>query len=69
LKRKLELKFDNLYFDKMKKITKREIIAFILGILFSLLLEVIFNWDTHVRAFKEGMENAQKSSTTEHLNV
>ncbi|HKL08216.1 MAG TPA: hypothetical protein VJ896_05545 [Bacteroidales bacterium] len=53
----------------MKKITKREIIAFILGILFSLLLEVIFNWDTHVRAFKEGMENAQKSSTTEHLNV
>jgi len=65
LKRKLELKFDNLYFDKMKKITKREIIAFILGILFSLLLEVIFNWDAHVKAFKEGMKSAQNSSLTD----
>ncbi|MFP4025275.1 MAG: hypothetical protein ACLFVR_12190 [Thiohalospira sp.] len=52
----------------MKKITKREIVAFILGILFIFLLDVLFNWNAHVKAFKEGIKNAQKSSSTEHLN-
>jgi len=52
----------------MKKITKREIVAFILGILFTFLLEILFNWNAHVKAFKEGMKNAQKHSLTEHLN-
>jgi len=65
LKKKWVLRFVNLYFVKMKRITKREIIAFILGILFSLLLEVIFNWDAHVKAFKEGMKSAQNSSLTD----
>jgi len=52
----------------MKKITKRDIIAFILGILFTFLLDVLLNWEGHVKAFNEGLKNAQKSTSTEHLN-
>ncbi|MFO7828098.1 MAG: hypothetical protein R6V23_05715 [Bacteroidales bacterium] len=52
----------------MKRITKRDIIAFLLGILFTFLLDVILDWDAHVKAFKKGWHDGQKKASIEHLN-
>ncbi len=37
------------------KVTKREIFAFILGIILTFFLDLIFNWNEHVEAFEAGL--------------
>jgi len=37
------------------KITKRDVFAFILGIIFTFFLDLIFNWSEHIEAFKAGL--------------
>ena len=43
----------------MKKITKREIIAFILGLLTFLTLDTALNWNEAKEAFWEGYEEVR----------
>jgi len=49
-------RFADLKKRKMKlKITKRDVFAFILGIIFTFFLDLIFNWSEHIEAFKAGL--------------
>lgn len=41
------------------KITKRDVLFFILGFMALFLIEVVFDWDNHVKSFKEGMAAAK----------
>lgn len=47
---------------KNKLVTKREIKFFILGILFSLVLGVIFNWADIKKGFNEGFNSGRSFS-------
>lgn len=38
----------------MKKITKREVLFFILGLIAMLLIETVYDWNGSVKAFKSG---------------
>lgn len=44
----------------MKKITKREIIAFILGFLAFFLLDTALNWEEAKEAMRKGFEDGRK---------
>ncbi len=52
----------------MKKITKREIIAFLLGIIFCFIINMMFNWKENVSDFKKGFTEGYNSAKTEKLN-
>ena len=52
----------------MKKITKRDVFAFFLGIVFCFLLDVILNWDQHAKAAKEGLKDGSTSAQIENKN-
>ena len=43
----------------MKKITKRDIGFFVLGLLFCFLLDLVLNWKESVQAFKDGYNDVQ----------
>jgi len=46
----------------MKKvITKRDVLFFILGLFTMLTIEVITDWDAHVKAFKEGYNDVRET--------
>lgn len=45
----------------MKKITKREIIAFLLGIFALFLVESIYDWEGTKKAFQKGYEEGRNS--------
>jgi hypothetical protein len=49
----------------MKKITKRDVAFFFIGIFTMLLIEVVFDWDNTVKGFKEGYNSTQ--SKTEQI--
>ena len=41
----------------MKKITKRDIGFFVLGLLAMLLIELVFDWERSVQDFKDGFNS------------
>jgi len=41
----------------MKKITKRDIGFFVLGLLAMLLIELVFDWERSVQGFKDGFNS------------
>ncbi|WP_255070216.1 hypothetical protein [Lacihabitans sp. LS3-19] len=43
----------------MKKITKREVVAFVFGIMAVFVLDIIVNWDDSVKAFNEGYDSVR----------
>ncbi len=43
----------------MKKITKREVLFFFLGVFAFFLFETIYDWDNNVNAFKEGYNSVR----------
>jgi len=46
---------------KRKKITKRDVLFFFLGVITILLLELVLNWNENIQAFEEGfMEGYQE---------
>jgi len=47
---------------KLPVITKRDVKAFFLGILFMLLLDIIFDWEGVKREFKEGYNSVKGES-------
>jgi hypothetical protein len=48
----------------MKRITKRDIVAFIIGVLFMGIMDVAFNWEetktVFSKGFNDGFEDANK---------
>jgi len=50
--------------DQMKRITKRDIVAFITGVLFMGIMDVAFNWEetktVFSKGFNDGFEDANK---------
>lgn len=49
----------------MKKITKRDVAFFFLGIITFFLFELIYDWEGNKAAFKEGFEAATNKTPTE----
>ncbi|WP_186299991.1 hypothetical protein [Algoriphagus algorifonticola] len=47
----------------MRKITKREIIAFVLGLFTILIIDTSLNWEEAKAAFREGYESVRKGKT------
>jgi 1,4-dihydroxy-2-naphthoate octaprenyltransferase len=45
----------------MKKITKRDLLFFVLGLLAMLMFELLYNWTDHVKDFKDGYNDATKT--------
>lgn len=45
----------------MKKITKRDVIFFVLGVLAMFIFETVYNWEDSVKSFKEGWNSATSS--------
>ena len=43
------------------KITKRDLLFFFMGIGIMLLINLIWNWDSNIKAFKEGFEEGFNS--------
>lgn len=46
----------------LKRITKRDILFFFLGIVTMILIEVVSDWDAHVNAFKKGYNEAHEEA-------
>lgn len=46
----------------MKKITKRDVKFFFLGILTVLLLELVLNWEENVKAFEAGFKGGYEEA-------
>lgn len=44
-----------------KRITKRDILFFVLGLFTMFAIEVVTNWDAHKKAFKEGYNGARET--------
>ncbi len=44
----------------MKKITKRDIVFFVLGLLAMLLIDILVDWEGSVQAFKDGYNRVPK---------
>jgi hypothetical protein len=51
-----------------KIITKRDVTFFIVGLLTMLLIEFIFDWGNHVKAFRKGYNDAAKPTTQTEIN-
>ncbi|MBN2883773.1 MAG: hypothetical protein JXN10_09605 [Clostridia bacterium] len=47
------------------KITKRDLLFFLIGIGFMILLNLFWNWEENVKDFKEGFEEGYNSVRTE----
>jgi hypothetical protein len=45
------------------KITKRDVKFFLLGVLTLLLVDLVWDWDRNVKAFKEGWKSAEIQNT------
>jgi hypothetical protein len=53
----------------MKKITKREVVAFVLGIVAMFLIESIVSWDDTVKSFNKGWDDAhEKANKIQNTN-
>jgi hypothetical protein len=52
----------------MRKITKRDVFVFFLGVVFCLILNIIVDWEKHVKAFKDGFKAGMKSTKVENTN-
>jgi hypothetical protein len=48
----------------MKKITKRDIGFFVLGLLAMLLIELVFDWERSVQDFKDGFNSVPDIEST-----
>ena len=48
----------------MKKITKRDIGFFVLGLLAMLLIELVFDWERSVQDFKDGFNSVSDTEST-----
>lgn len=48
------------------KITKRDVFAFILGIIFTFFLDLIFNWSAHIEAFEAGLRGESYSQVEDN---
>lgn len=59
--RNLKLK-SALKFVEMKKITKRDVAAFFLGMLFLFFLDTVLNWEDAKNAFAKGYQNGFNST-------
>lgn len=46
----------------MKKITKREVVAFVLGIITVFVIDSIVNWDDSVKAFNKGYDSVRNKN-------
>jgi hypothetical protein len=46
----------------MKNITKREIVAFVLGIIEVFVIDSIVNWDDSVKAFNNGYDSVRNKN-------
>ncbi len=44
----------------MKKITKRDLFFFVLGLVVMLVFEIFYNWSGSVKSFKDGWNSANK---------
>jgi hypothetical protein len=51
----------------MKKITKREVLFFFIGIFTLLIIESVLDWDSTVKAFKAGANAASGKAETEQV--
>jgi len=51
----------------MKKITKRDVAFFFLGMSVLLLVETVWDWDNSVKSFKNGWNANQSKSEKEQL--
>ncbi len=47
----------------MKKITKRDLLFFALGLLAMLIFETVYNWKDSVKSFKKGYDSVEKIET------
>ncbi len=47
------------------KISKRDILSFLLGVFSLFLIEVIWNWDDHAAAFKRGFNDGFNTTRNE----
>ena len=45
------------------KITRREVLAFILGFMTLFMINLGLDWENNVKAFKEGMEQGRAAAT------
>jgi 1,4-dihydroxy-2-naphthoate octaprenyltransferase len=50
----------------MKKITKRDLLFFVLGLLAMLMFEVLYNWTDNVKDFKDGYNDAAKTENSKN---
>ena len=50
------------------KISLRDIFFFFMGLMTFLVIELIWDWDNNVMAFKEGMDGARESTAIENKN-
>jgi hypothetical protein len=62
LKRRIKIKHTNMKL----KITKRDVLAFILGIIFTFFLDLIFNWSAHIEAFEAGLRGESYSQVEDN---
>lgn len=53
----------------MKKITKREIIVFLLGIFTLFLIEIIYDWDGTKNAFQKGYRDGYNSVKVDQQQI
>lgn len=49
------------------KITKRDLLFFFLGIMTLFIIDLVWDWENNVKAFKEGMAGASESPKTENI--
>lgn len=50
--------------DQMKRITKRDIVAFIIGLLFMGIMDVAFNWEETKTVFSKGFNDGYIEGNT-----
>lgn len=51
----------------MKKITKREVFFFFIGIFTMLIIDTVLDWDSSVKAFKAGANAANGKAEVEQV--
>lgn len=50
------------------KITKRDVLFFFIGFMTLFFINMIWGWDNNMKAFREGMKDAQETSGIENKN-
>jgi hypothetical protein len=51
----------------MKKITKRDVAFFFVGIFTMLIIETVWDWDNSVKAFKKGWNSVDSNAKIEQV--